>query len=340
MRKYKYIFFDSGELRGGKPDKDDYYYTCTSDLRSQDDIEVISYPSEGKGFFFHFLYVLALKFSRRFVRFQFLLKLFYPYYTNRKYKKNDFLCFVVYGYYITPDYLKYIRKRYPNSKIVKIHRDAYTIWRAKNPLFTDHDMKNLFDLQSSYDIGDSNKYGMIHFDEIESKRDFKLSENYPIFDVFFAGAAKDRLPLLISFYDYMEARGIKCFFYITNVKKEEQIERKGIKYADKWMSYRDMLFYTVNSEVVLEINQGIVDGFTSRFLEAVIYNKKLITNNLAVQKNRYYNSQFIKCVTNPEDIDVDFIKKDIKVDFGYKDEFSPVHLIDLIDKSLIESEKK
>lgn len=339
MRKYKYIFFDSGELKGGKANKDDYYYTCTSDLRAQDDIEVISYPSEGKSIFFHLFFVFALKFARRYVRFQFLLKLFYPYYTNRKYKKNELLCFVVYGYYITPDYLKYVRRHFPNSKIVKIHRDAYSIWRKRNPLFSNKDMEDLFDLQLSYDIGDSKKYGMIHFDEIESKRDIELSENYPIYDVFFAGAAKDRLPLLISFYDYLEERGVNCFFFITNSRKAEQVERKGILYAEKGMTYREMLYYTVNSEVVLEINQCMVDGFTSRFLESVIYNKKLITNNLAVQKNSYYNSQFIKCVNKPEDIDVDFIKKDIKVDFGYKDEFSPVHLIDLIDKSLIESEK-
>lgn len=50
------------------------------------------------------------------------------------------------------------------------------------------------------------------------------------------------------------------------------------------MTYREMLYHTVNSKVVLEINQGCVDGFTSRFLESVMYNKRLLTNNFAVQK--------------------------------------------------------
>lgn len=56
-------------------------------------------------------------------------------------------------------------------------------------------MATLFDLQMSYDLGDSEKLGMIHFDEIESITHVEVSDKYPIHDVFFAGAAKDRLPI-------------------------------------------------------------------------------------------------------------------------------------------------
>lgn len=336
MRKFKYVFFDAGTYNKNGVDTNDYYYTCTLDLRSQKDVEVISFPSEGKGRVFHVLFVISLLITQKIKFLEILLRPFYPHYTNRDYKKTDRLCFVIYGYYITPGYIRYIRNKFPNSKVVKIHRDAYSIWKSKNTLFTDNDIEELFDLQLSYDLGDSDTYGFIHFDEIESKRDIEYTDNYPIYDVFFAGAAKDRLPTLISFYDFLEQRGLNCFFFITNAKKEEQVERKGIHYADKGMSYREMLYYTVNSEVILEINQGTVDGFTSRFLEAVMYNKKLITNNLAVKNNRYYDSRFIKCVTNPDDIDIDFIKEPLEVDFHYQDEFSPTHLIDLIDKSLVD----
>jgi hypothetical protein len=203
-------------------------------------------------------------------------------------------------------------------------------------MFSEQDIYDLFDFQFSYDIGDSRKYNMIHFDEIESKTEITLSRDYPLFDVFFAGAAKDRLPFLIKIYDYLEKNGIAPFFYITNVNKEDQIVRTGITYSELNMKYSEMLYKTVNARVVLEVNQGCVDGFTSRFLEAVLYNKKLLTNNVAVKNNEYFNEEYINIFSNPEDINVDFILQDKEVDYHYKNEFSPVHLINLIDKTLIE----
>ena len=335
-RKYKYVFFDAGELTNGHPDISNYYYICTSDLRLENDVEVISYPSEGKSRWFHALFILAQKISQRYSSLSFVSRLFYPFYFNKRYRKDEKICFVIYGYYITPSYLRYIRHRFPKSVIVKIHRDSYDIWKRKNPMFSEQDIYDLFDFQFSYDIGDSRKYNMIHFDEIESKTEITLSRDYPLFDVFFAGAAKDRLPFLIKIYDYLEKNGIAPFFYITNVNKEDQIVRTGITYSEQNMKYSEMLYKTVNARVVLEVNQGCVDGFTSRFLEAVLYNKKLLTNNVAVKNNEYFNEEYINIFSNPEDINVDFILQDKEVDYHYKNEFSPVHLINLIDKTLIE----
>lgn len=336
MRKYKYIFFDAGELFDGVVDTSNYYYVCTLDLRKEDDIKVISYPTEGHSRTYHDIFVGIQLLSKKYPSLSFLSRLFYSGYIPKQFQNENNLCVVVYGYYITPDFLRYVRDKYPNAKIVKINRDSYEIWRKKNPLFSDKDINELFDLQFSYDLGDSEKYNMIHFDEIESKVDISIAKDYPLYEVFFAGAAKDRLPFLIMIYDYLEKNGITPFFYITNVNKQDQIVRKGIKYAEKNMKYSDMLYKTVNARVVLEVNQGCVDGFTSRFLEAVLYNKKLLTNNTAVKNNEYYNEDYINIFSNPEDINIDFILQDKEVDYHYKNEFSPVHLINLIDKTLVE----
>lgn len=336
MRKYKYIFFDAGELFDGVVDTSNYYYVCTLDLRKEDDIKVISYPTEGHSRTYHDIFVGFQLLSKKYPSLSFLSRLFYSGYIPKQFQNENNLCVVVYGYYITPDFLRFVRDKYPNAKIVKINRDSYEIWRKKNPLFSDKDIDELFDLQFSYDVGDSKKYNMIHFDEIESKVDISIAKDYPLYDVFFAGAAKDRLPFLIKIYDYLEKNGITPFFYITNVNKQDQIVRRGITYSEKNMKYSDMLYKTVNSKVVLEVNQGCVDGFTSRFLEAVLYNKKLLTNNVAVKNNDYYNEEYINIFSNPEDINVDFILQDKEVDYHYKNEFSPVHLINLIDKTLIE----
>lgn len=334
MTKYNYIYFDTGSLKNGAPNKDDYFYICTADLRTQKNVQVVTYPLDyTKSILFHTLYVLAHLISVRF-KTSWLERIFYPFYFKSM-NSNLPYCFIVSGFYITPWYVKYLKNRYSNCKVVKIYRDSYVLWRERNPLFTDDDMK-LFDATFSYDIGESKRYNMIHFDEIESKVDVPVSPDYPICDVFFAGAAKDRLPKIIQIYDMMEQNGINCYFYITGAKKEEQIVRKGVVYADKWMTYKEMLYYTVNSKTILEINQGNIDGYTSRFLEAVIYNKKLITNNYYVKNNTYFNEEFINCFSSVDGININFIKSEELVDYDYNGDFSPVHLINLIDKTLVE----
>ena len=332
--KFQYIFFDTGACKNGKPDTDNYYFICTEDLRTLDSVSVVAYPMDYLPVLAHKIYLL-LQYVAKTFRISVLNKLCFPFYFNSNIvDASKHLCFIVYGYYIQPDYLRYLKLKYPNCKIVKIHRDSYDIWRRKNKEFTDSDMSSLFDLQMSYDNGDSKKYGMIHFDEIESKTSVIVDKNYPLYDVFFAGAAKDRLPLLLSIYDHLSKNGFKCFFYLTCVDKKNQIKRDNIVYADKNMSYREMLHHTVNSKVVLEVNQGCVDGFTSRFLESVLYNKRLLTNNIAVKKNRYYSNRFICCFVKPDEISPDFINDNTEVNYNYAGEFSPVHLIRLIENSL------
>lgn len=335
MRNYYYIYFDNGSLKDCAPNEDDYFYICTADLRKEEDVQVVTYPLDYlKNSLLHNLYVLAHRLSVKF-KTSLFERLFYPFYF-RKQSTDKPLCFVISGFYITPWYIKFLREKYKNCKIVKIFRDSFVLWRRRNPFYTDEDLK-LFDSMFSYDVGESLKFNMIHFDEIESKVVVPIADKYPLCDVFFAGAAKDRLPLIVDICDKLVNNGISCYFYITNTKKEDQVERPGIVYSNSWMTYKEMLYYTVNSKVILEINQGNIDGYTSRFLEAVIYNKKLITNNLYVKNNPYYNEKFINCFSNPDDIDINFIKSEELVDYKYKGEFSPVYLINSIDKALVEN---
>lgn len=332
MLNYNYVYFDIGGFKNGKTDKDDYFYICTEDLRKNHYANVVTYPLDYiNSYVVHYIAVLFNLLSIKY-GFSFFERFLYPWYFKRK-KTTKPLCFIVSGFYITPNYLRYLKRKYPNCKIVKIYRDSCILWRERNPQFTDEDM-NLFDMSFSYDRGESEKYNMIHFNEIESKTEVLISKDYPIHDVFFAGAAKDRLHLLVDIYDTLEKQGVKSYYYLTNVKDENKVERSGICYSNHNMSYREMLYHTVNSKVILELNQGNIDGFTSRFLEAVIYNKKLITNNQAIKNSSYYFPEFINCIVDANDIDPEFVKVDNRVDYDYKDEFSPVHLIELIDKCL------
>ena len=110
--------------------------------------------------------------------------------------------------------------------------------------------------------------------------------------------------------------------------------KKGIVYLDKDLTYKDMLFYSVNSECILEIVQNNASGYTSRFLEAIMYDKKLITNNKAVKNDKFFNKNWISIISDPKEIDINFIRNKCQVNFQYSGEFSPVVLLNKIEKLL------
>jgi hypothetical protein len=171
---------------------------------------------------------------------------------------------------------------------------------------------------------------MHYYHEIESK--VELDTDFEIrHDVFFAGRAKNRLNRLVSVYDKLEAQRVKCFFYITGVDVKEQIPREGIVYSNKLLSYREMLLLNTHSRCILEINQENAVGYTSRFLEAVMYNRKLLTDNLNITNSDFYDSRYIQCFKDVDDIDASFIVDNNEVDFHYNNEFSPRGFIEYLD---------
>jgi len=334
LHNYNYIFFDSEDSRL-KKDSNGYRSICTKDLSDVDNIRLVSYPLDYTCFIIRLFFLIhnspkinqIIKLPGR--------RLWFPFYYKHNFKDGRPVCFIISGRYISPEYLRYLKRNNPNAKFVKIHRDLLAYWKQRNPQFTDKIVKEIFDLNLTYDAIDAEKHGMTYIDEFESKINVPKAKNYPLSDVFFAGRAKDRLDKLIQIYDVLENAGLKCDYYLTNVPSYLQTARKGIIYAKKNMPYSKMLYLSVNSRCILEVNQEGAVGYTSRFLEAVIYNKKLITDNSFITNSKFFNPKYVHCFHNPLEIDANFIKQDVgTINYGYKNEFSPLHLVDLIDKEL------
>lgn len=331
MLNHNYVFFDTEDSRVRR-DLEGYRSICTADLRTMKGVNLVTYP---------------LDYAPRFIRLLFLLhhskkinnlinlpfkSIWYPFYFKNKFIEKKPLCFIISGWYITPNYLKYLKKRYNNAIFVKIHRDLLEVWKKANPHFTDKMIEEFFDFNYTYDSLEAKKYGYQYFEEFESLVDFKGYKNEIKYDVFFAGKAKDRLETLVNVYDKLQKKGLRCYFYITGVSVEKRIIRPGIDYGYTNMPYIKMLQLSISSNCILEILQKGAVGFTSRFLEAVMYNKKLLTNNLTVKNTKFYNPQFIQCFSSVDEIDPDFILNDtVKVDYNYNNEFSPTKLIKSID---------
>lgn len=326
--KYNYVFFNTPD-RWRKEDADGFYTICVKDLRGIEGIEVVSAPLYLQNtllrtlWFCHFISKIPFK------------KIWYPLYFIPKFKDDKKpVCFICVGSYITVDYIKYLRNKYPNAKFVKLHRDLVKVFQRLLPEWTDEKLKNMFDLWMSIDENEAKKRGMIYFHEFESKTEVEISKNYPLCDVYFAGRAKDRLPMLMEIYNILTENGLQVEYYLTDVPNEERKMFPRITYADRGISYREFLFHTVNARCILEINRVGACGYTSRFLEAIMYNRRLITNNPSVKKSPFYDPKKILCIDKVDTDIVDFVRNSRPVEYGYNDEFSPLRLIQKIDNLL------
>lgn len=249
------------------------------------------------------------------------------------FRNNNPICFIFEVKYFDQDYFfDVLKRRFPGCKFVITFRDLY---ERKKQQFSTIDINTLhkkFDLVMSYDKGDCEKYGMTYFNLEASMQPLKIAKDYPWSDVIFIGRAKGRTDRIIKAYDILSAAGLKCFFYVVG---EQNIKQHGdIIFTNRIMPYQEMLEHTMNSRCVLELSQVGEYGFTSRSQEAIMYNKKLITDSLIVREQKFYPSKDILFISNVDEINPDFVKDQSEVNYGYDGEYSPVRLLENIESHL------
>lgn len=262
--------------------------------------------------------------------------LWYKYFFKDKFHNEKPYCFVIANRIMSYDYFIWLKRNYSNCRIVRVYRDL-VCKDACNPDYSEENMIRICDMRFSYDKGDCEKYGLKYFHEIDSKLDIPISKDYPLCDVFFCGAAKDRFHKLIKAYDIFTQAGLKCKFHIVFAKEDDKVLRDGITYANEYMPYKEVLYNSINARCMFDINQGGADGFTTRFLEAVMYNKRFITDNLFIKESPFYNPNYIQVINDVTDINPNFVLNNDVVNYHYNGEFSPTHLIEQIDDELTET---
>ena len=191
-----------------------------------------------------------------------------------------------------------------------------------------------FDYIFSWDKRDVEKYGMIYHPSYYSRIRMPVSSGYSA-DCFFIGNAKGRLKVLSEIYKKVTEAGGKADFYITGVRKKERTE-KGIHYNQK-LPYSKVLEKNMNANCIIEVLSGSQVGQTLRAEEAIIGNKKLLTNNIHMKDNPYYWTGYVRIFKEIQDGDIRFIMEREDVDYQYRDDYSPILLIDNIN--MMEEEK-
>lgn len=181
-----------------------------------------------------------------------------------------------------------------------------------------------FDKVLSFSKKDSEKFNFIFYPTPISK--VKIIDN-PYYDLSYVGEYKPIREKYISKFKYYIGNDD---FYVFIPKS-----RLSTEYSKKWKKHSEYMDIVSKSNCLLEIGRTNDLAPTLRFYEAIIYNKKLITNLNSVKKMPYYNPKYVKVIETVENINpalIKWINKKEDVDYGYRGEFSPNKLINyLID---------
>lgn len=217
--------------------------------------------------------------------------------------------------------IDHLRKRYKDSRYVAYYTDIHYA-RSHITKIT----RQEFDKIYIFDASEASKMGIDYYPISFSKGFFC--------DVSYVGQDKGRLEEIVKIYDHLNSSGVNCSFYLSEVPKEKQILRKGIKYG-KMMDYDTSLQYIVNSNCVLELRVGDVTSYSDRVQKAIAYNKKILTNNPSIKNNPFYTPDMVQIYTDVDKIDPCFVKASVnKVSYNYNDEFSPIHFLNEIKTEL------
>lgn len=186
----------------------------------------------------------------------------------------------------------------------------------------------------SFDRKDCETYGFTYHPTNYSMSSMNGSRNATQ-DAFFVGVSKGRAGIIAKIYERLTTEGAKAEFYISGIESGEG-RKHGIHY-NQWLSYKQILENIRRSNCIVEVMDGAQEGVTLRTMEAICYNKKLLTNNRSIKNTPYYKSGNIQVFTDPDEIDVDFVKDRTDVNYHYRGEFSPIHLLEHINQVKSES---
>ena len=265
---------------------------------------------------------------------------------NKFFKRNDFnkyfkderpIIFVVRaGYdfeFIKTNSHEYLKSNYKDCKFVMPILDTVASCYKRNKEINNYqydieEMKNMFDLIVTGNPKDVNDYDLNYYPEPFSTTGVKIDVERK-YDVFFIGAAKDRLDTIHSVYQKLVENNINCDFWIVGVDESKQISG-NIKYNQP-LQYKDMLKRACMSNAILEIVQQGTTGFTIRAYQALINNQKYITNAEGIKSSKYYDADYMLQFSDVSEISTNWIKNNVNVDYKYDDDYSPCEFIKFID---------
>jgi len=292
----------------------------------------INETSHFKSTFGKLLNIILQKINRKMRISRFNSLLFKPYFCGAAVPDNEDIRFVFFDSNAQArdeSFLKYLVKKYKAKLVLYVMNPTSSM--MLNPRF----YSKIYDLVFTVFARDAALYGWHGCNHLYTKMpdDEPAGTRGDGADVFFAGRAKNRLQDILCTYEFLVNRKIRCDFNIVDVAKKEQRYADDITY-NQWLPYKEVIRRMRRSKCVLEILQYPGAGPTLRMVEAVVYNKKIITNDAAAPAHPFYDERFVQVFDAPENIRLSFIKEDSEPDYHYRGEYSAKNFLADIEEHL------
>ncbi len=229
-------------------------------------------------------------------------------------------------------YLKYLKEHY-NCVIVNILQDTLKVYKCG---------RNKKELDRYINQACVDKFFSFDFKDC---KDFNL-EYYMLYSYFpsnltkgkagkvcYVGSnkSKNRLNLFHSVFKKIHQE-VETDFNMVGVSESNQIFPREITY-NHTLKYNEVIEKIQKSDCLLDIVNDNQTGITLRCCEAICYNKKLLTNNPFIKELSFYNPEYIKIFNNANDIDIEWLKSDIDVDYHYNGDFHPTKLFEILSQT-------
>lgn len=212
-----------------------------------------------------------------------------------------------------------------------IHANSQHLKVAKPMLFS-----SLWDLILSYDKNDCAEFGFGFLGQSYYSVLGDVKKSLKTSDIYYVGREKlNRNENILALQKFLVKNNIKCNFNLVdsprNKNKYNNLSIEGLTVSFANLPYEQIVSDIKSANCILEVVQEGQNVQTARYFEAVCYNKKLLTNNHIITKLPFYNPKYMKCFNSYEDIDLEWIKREEKIDFGYNKEFSPLKILEIIN---------
>lgn len=194
-----------------------------------------------------------------------------------------------------------------------------------------------WDVIFSYDKYDCKEYGFQHLDGSIYSRLDNIEPVAESSDLYFIGANKAGCNRIIEQIHKrcMEASVVTDFHCIDHPSAQRKPYMRnppGLYYRKRGIPYEDVVSHVLSTNCILEVVGRGQKVQTARYYEAVCYNKKLLTNNPSVKELSFYDPRYMQYFESVEDIDFSWVKEKADIDYHYAGEFSPLHILDELDK--------
>lgn len=240
--------------------------------------------------------------------------------------------------YYSMNYLEKLKQKYENVYLYALLTDSLEANSPHLNYVRDKLSSNVWAKVLTYDKYDAKKYGFTWFGyTYYSSFDF-VSPSQQTSDLYFVGYDKgNRASLIGKIFDTLESQGVDCNFKMVSNHADTFVNGSQLAYTRKKQTYPEVVADVKSSKCILEVLQEHQQAQSIRYFEAIVYNKKLLTNNVHIKELPYYDPRYMYYFQSVDDIDPCWIKSDYTVDYKYHGEFSPVHLVDFIKQ--LEKEK-